>query len=360
MATVSPSALTFFTGVGMSPPIQVQVVTVTGEDVWVTVSDPPAGSSFSWPGTVGSGVLLNPAPPPASSGSTHAVGFAPYKPPMSVPVTFSPASTAPVHAKMTINMVRNDAARSGIPGFPVTVALEGNFAGGVGPGALKITRVFANPPGPDLAGEFVEIVNVSDTKLELQGCHVGDFRTRRGPRELFEFGSSFSLDPISGSGARRFLRIFTGPGVPPDPQFVQIALKRGAPVWNNAGDTAWIRNPNRQLVDTFVYPSIGSAAPVTPGPPAVTAIVSAPPSAGLGAGGTGLVATGVSVEEGDRLLVAAFGQIWVGVGRSGGESGRTARGRIQPGSDGRCPTPRPSVSSGGSDRRAPSSSLVPR
>jgi hypothetical protein len=37
---------------------------------------------------------------------------------MSIPVTFSPAPTAPVQAKMTINMVRNDAARSGILAFP--------------------------------------------------------------------------------------------------------------------------------------------------------------------------------------------------------------------------------------------------
>ena len=31
-------------------------------------------------------------------------------------------------------------------------------------------RVDANPPGPDLAGEFVEIVNVTEATLDLQGC----------------------------------------------------------------------------------------------------------------------------------------------------------------------------------------------
>jgi len=47
------------------------------------------------------------------------------------------------------------------------------------------------------------------------------------------------------------LRIFTGSGVAADPAFVQIPLNRGAPVWNNAGDTAWIKNPFGQMVDTF-------------------------------------------------------------------------------------------------------------
>jgi hypothetical protein len=324
MATVSPAKLAFFNSVGSPLPVQTLAVTVTGENVWVTVSGPTPGP-FDWTGTAAGGVLLNPPAPAPAPGTTHAVAGAPYKPPMSIPVTFSPASTAPVQAKMTINMVRNDAARSGVPGFPVTVALDGNVAG-VGPGALKITQVSANPTGPDLAGEFVEIINVSDTKLDLQGCHVGDFRTRRGPRELFAFGSSFSLDPISSAGARRFLRIFTGPGVAPDPSFVQIPLKRGAPVWNNAGDTAWIRNPNGQLVDTFTYPPIGGTAPVTPGMPAITAIVSVAPNAGPGATGIGLVPTGITVEEGDRLVFSASGQIWVGFGVSGGDSGPDGRG----------------------------------
>jgi hypothetical protein len=226
---------------------------------------------------------------------------------------------------MTVNIVRNDAARTGIPGFPVTIPVHGN-APGVGPGALNITRVVANPPGPDLAGEFVEIVNVTDTKLDLIGCSVGDFRTRRGPRELFRFDSSFTLDPISGNGSRRFLQMFTGPGGASSPPVVQIALKRNAPVWNNAGDTAWIRNPNRQTVHTFTYPPIGGALPVSPGPPAITAVVSVPPNAGPGATGTGLVSTGISVEEGDRLFFTGFGQIWVGVGVSGGDSGPDGKG----------------------------------
>ena len=182
MATVFPSALSFFQGVGN--PSQVQVVTITGKDVWVTVSDPPPGSEFSWHGSPAGGWLLNPpTPAPSSSTSGTVAGPGAYAPPISIPVRFVPSSPTPVQAKMTVNIVRNDAIRSAIPGFPTDIALEGN-ADGVGPGALKILRVDANPPGPDLAGEFVEIVNVTDATLDLQGCRVGDFRTRRGPRRI--------------------------------------------------------------------------------------------------------------------------------------------------------------------------------
>jgi hypothetical protein len=213
---------------------------------------------------------------------------------------------APEQATMTVNLVRNDTARSAIPGFPVNVMLEGN-ADGVGPGTLRINRIDANPPGADLAAEFIEIINVSPTPLDLRGCRVGDFRTNQGPRQLFLFNNSFTLDPVSATGGRRFLRIFTGPGVPADPAFDQIALNRGAPVWNNAGDTGWINNPFGQRVDTFTYPTGGASPPLTPGPASMTVVVPVPPS-------TSLIATGISVEEGDRLLFAASGQVWVGAG----------------------------------------------
>ena len=116
-AIVSPSKLTFFSGVGTPIPVQAQAVTVTGEDVWVTVSGPTPGP-FDWTGTTTGGVLLNPPAPPPASGTTHAVAGAPYKPPMSIPVTFSPTSTAPVQAKMTITWCGTTPLAAASPAFP--------------------------------------------------------------------------------------------------------------------------------------------------------------------------------------------------------------------------------------------------
>ena len=159
-------------------------------------------------------------------------------------------------------------------------------------------------------------VGECDATVDLQGCTVGDFRGRRGPRQLYSFDSPFTLDPVSGGAGQRFLRIFTGPGVAADPSFAQIPLNRGAPVWNNAGDTAWIKNPFGQMVDTQVYPAIGSPPPLSP-PVAMAATVSVPPRAGL-------VSTPISVEEGDRLTFSATGQVWVGTGFD--DSGPDGRG----------------------------------
>lgn len=314
MATVFPATLTFNSAVGGAP--QVRAVTITGDNVYVTVSGPASGGSFTWQGSPPGGWLLNPPPPPRPQGSGTQAGPATPKPRIVVPVTFKPTSPAPAQATMTVNIQRNDATKSAVPGFPTNIALEGNVVG-VGPGTLKIAQVLANPSGPDLAGEFVEIINISGAQLDLQGCTVGDFRARRGPRQLYSFDSSFTLDPVSGTSAQRFLRIFTGPGVPADPAFVQIALNRGSPVWNNAGDTAWIKNPFGQMVDTFVYPAIGTLPPISLPPATTTATVVVPPRAGL-------VPTPISVEEGDRLTFSATGQVWVGTGFD--DSGPDGRG----------------------------------
>jgi hypothetical protein len=316
MATVFPATLTFNIGVG--DPSQVRAVTITGENVYVTVSGPPSGGRFTWNGSPPGGWLLNPPPPPRPAGSGTRAGPAMPKPGIVVPVTFTPlpTSTAPAQATMTVNIQRNDPTKSAVAGFPTNIAIEGNVAG-VGPGTLKIVQVLANPSGPDLAGEFVEIINVSGAPLDLKGCTVGDFRARYGPRQLYSFDSPFTLDPFSGTSGQRVLRIFTGSGVPADPAFVQIPLNRGAPVWNNAGDTAWIKNPFGQMVDTFVYPAIGTPPPISPPPATTTATVSIPPRAGL-------VSTPISVEEGDRLTFAATGQVWVGTGFD--DSGPDGRG----------------------------------
>jgi len=61
------------------------------------------------------------------------------------------------------------------------------------------------------------------------------------------------------------------------------------------------------MVDTHVYPAIGSPPPLSPPPATMTATVAVPPRAGL-------VTTPISLEEGDRLTFSATGQVWVGTG----------------------------------------------
>jgi hypothetical protein len=97
---------------------------------------------------------------------------------------------------------------------------------------------------------------------------------------------------------------------------------------------AWIQNSFGQWVDTFVYPSGGNPAVLTPGPASLTRTVLVPPTSTLPPGAvpagvapaSPLIPTPISVEEGDRLVFSASGEIWVGYGLGSGRSGPEGKG----------------------------------
>jgi hypothetical protein len=327
-ATVNPGQLDFYTG--LTDDQQILGVTVTGEDVIISVPAAPAGD-FSWDPSPAAGWELRKREPTSSAGGT--VGVAEPLPPPSfaIRVRFTPSSPNEVHGTLTVNATKNDVARTPIPNFPRSVPLRGNV-GGVGPGTLKITKVNANPVGPDLGPgpdqEYVEIINISGSQLDLNGCRVGDivFGVHGGERDLLRFTNSFTLAPMGGAGTPKRLRIYTGTGagVPADPSIDQIALNRGSPVWNNAGDIAWIKNASNQYVDrysTFPAWSGGSGSnPPTTAPRTTTTLnfpsFVVPPT-------TAFMSTGITVEEADLLSFSASGQIWTspGLERSTGPDG---------------------------------------
>ena len=191
--TVIPGQLDFYKG--LTDAEQILGVTVTGENVIISVPPAPAGD-FSW----------DPSP---------AAGWELRKPDGSAPpflvirVRFNPSSPNEVDGTLTVNATKNDVARTPIANFPLSVPLRGNVAG-VGPGMLKITEVNANPPGPDLGGtppgpdqEFVEIINISGSELDLDGCRVGDLviGVQRGGERGHEARSS--QDACRASPANR-------------------------------------------------------------------------------------------------------------------------------------------------------------
>jgi hypothetical protein len=155
--TVIPGQLDFYKG--LTDAEQILGVTVTGENVIISVPAAPAGD-FSWdPSPVAGWELRRPA---GSGGVVPAEALAP--PTLAIRVRFKPTSPNEVHGTLTVNATKNDVARTPIANFPLSVPLRGNV-GGVGPGMLKIAQVNANPVGPELGPgpdqEFVEIINIS-------------------------------------------------------------------------------------------------------------------------------------------------------------------------------------------------------
>ena len=130
---------------------------------------------------------------------------------------------------------------------------------------IEITSIHNNPAGPDTASklddEYIVIQNKSNTKYNLVGWIVSD-RTPTGKEtHLFHFpetidnGKTWTLDPgeyiflMTGKGTNKF--------IPKDnshpPQF-HFYMQREWFVWNNPGDTAFLRLPNGEFVHWMKVP----------------------------------------------------------------------------------------------------------
>lgn len=113
-------------------------------------------------------------------------------------------------------------------------------------GPLKITRI--EPKGDDEEGEgalaeFARIANISDQIVDLSGYSIAD---RDGHRYRFpptRLRPGYVLTLVTGKGNDR--RDETGP--------IRLYWNRRSAVWNDRGDTAYLRNPVEELIDSFEY-----------------------------------------------------------------------------------------------------------
>ena len=113
-------------------------------------------------------------------------------------------------------------------------------------GPLKITRIEPKgnaEEGKEALGEYVRIANISAQSLDVSGYSIAD---RDGHR--YEFPSAqlrpgYVLTLVTGEGQDR--RDHAGP--------VTLYWNRRAGVWNDRGDTAYLRDPKGEVVDRFEY-----------------------------------------------------------------------------------------------------------
>jgi micrococcal nuclease len=113
-------------------------------------------------------------------------------------------------------------------------------------GPLKITRI--EPRGDSQEGEgalpeFIRIANISDQVVDVGGYSIAD---RDGHRYRFP---SARLQP------GHLLTLVTGVGKDRRDEAGPITLhwNRRSGVWNDRGDTAYLRDPLGELVDRFEY-----------------------------------------------------------------------------------------------------------
>ncbi|WP_242900805.1 lamin tail domain-containing protein [Actinomadura terrae] len=116
--------------------------------------------------------------------------------------------------------------------------------------AVQIHRVYYDSPGKDtrsnssLNGEWVQLYNTSKSSRQLKG-----YKLRDKTGYTYTFGS-FTL------GGRKSVYVHTGKG---RNTATHRYWGRGSYVWNNNGDTAYLRYPNGSTADSCSWGSKGSS-----------------------------------------------------------------------------------------------------
>lgn len=108
---------------------------------------------------------------------------------------------------------------------------------------LRITALNYDGPGSDQVdpnGEWIELSNEGDSAIELAGYTIKD-----EGRHVYTF-DAFTLAPGST------VRLHSGRGE--DGEHVLFWGLAGEAVWDNDGDTAYLRDPSGALVDRLAYP----------------------------------------------------------------------------------------------------------
>lgn len=106
-----------------------------------------------------------------------------------------------------------------------------SFAAGI-----RVIRVESNPPGHDAAGEYARIENQGAIAQRMTGWKLSD-----KAHHTFQF-PDFTLQP----GAT--INVWVGQGTD---STTDLYWGRNAPVWNNDGDIAELRDANGVLIDTY-------------------------------------------------------------------------------------------------------------
>ena len=111
-------------------------------------------------------------------------------------------------------------------------------------GALVVERIEADPPGDDTLdpnAEYAVVANRSDGEVDLTGWVLKD----ETASHRFAFAAGFTLP----AGATVTVR--TGCGSPTATDL--FWCNQGSAVWNNDGDTAFLLDPNGNVVDSRSY-----------------------------------------------------------------------------------------------------------
>jgi beta-lactamase superfamily II metal-dependent hydrolase/chitodextrinase len=112
------------------------------------------------------------------------------------------------------------------------------------PARVILNEILANENGSDTSTEFVEVVNVGGTAIDLGGWTLSD---AAGVKHTFAAGTRL--------GAGKGLVIFGGAGGIPAGMGNAIPASTGTLGLNNTGDSVSLRDARKRAVDAYTYAS---------------------------------------------------------------------------------------------------------
>lgn len=110
--------------------------------------------------------------------------------------------------------------------------------------------------GTDRRGEWVSVANDGAQAVSLTGLEITDFTKTQQHVHIYTFPATTSQTPLMlGPGQTAY--VFTGKGksewvtTPGSKKQLLLFAGKGAPVWNNTGDVAYLRRPDGTFIDTM-------------------------------------------------------------------------------------------------------------
>jgi Lamin Tail Domain len=153
---------------------------------------------------------------------------------------------------MLVVQPEGDVLKRAIQGLLIGSLVVGGLAVTQAPafaGCMSIYRIYYNSPGSDtgtnysINGEWIQLHNGCSTSRSLHYWKIKDVAGH-----TYTFGT-YTL------GAYKYVKIHTGKGTNTT---TDRYWGSGWYIWNNTGDTAYVRNGSGTLIDSCSYPGGGS------------------------------------------------------------------------------------------------------
>lgn len=120
---------------------------------------------------------------------------------------------------------------------------------------IQFSGAVYDSPGTDnrsatsLNAEWIRLTNRTNVTIDLRAWTIRD-----AAGKIYRFASTYRL------AAGRNVYLHTGRGTDGRPDVQHRYWQSGNYVWNNAGDTATLRNPLNAVVDTCRWTRVGTGA----------------------------------------------------------------------------------------------------